>query len=162
MTSNARFLILTLVLALLPTISHAKGADGLVILKGTLQEANTNDEEVSFVFSGKLSFSFFTAAQGDADRKRIDLQFDVKKLPIHIPKFGTSEYDSKDDPFIVSFKNAAKHASETSRSGETVSVALFRPKLSYDIQGIIEKVECTHAQVMPDRLERELRRHGLP
>jgi hypothetical protein len=47
MTSNARFLVLTLVLALLPTISHAKGADGLVILKGTLQEANTNDEEVA-------------------------------------------------------------------------------------------------------------------
>jgi hypothetical protein len=150
------------VFALLPIISHAKGADGLVILKGTIQGASTNDEEVSFVFMGKLSFSFFTAARGDADRKQVDLQFDVKKLPIRIPKFGTSEYDNEDNPFRVTFKNAAKLASEASHSGEAVSIVLFRPKLSYDINGVIEKIECTHAQVLPDRLERESLGHGMP
>jgi hypothetical protein len=162
MLSKLKLLFPAIVLALLPLISHAKGSDGLVILKGTIRDASTNADVVSFAFTGKLSFTFFTAANEDPTRKRIDLELDVKKLPIRIPKFGTAEYDSKDDPYIVSFRNAAKHASEVSRSGEAVTVALFRPKLSYDIGGVIEKVECTHAQVMPDRLERVLRTPAAP
>lgn len=162
MTSIARFLLLSCVLVLLPLVSHGKGADGLVILKGTIQEASTNDDVVSFAFTGKMSFSFFTAAQDDPGRKRIDLEFDVKKLLIRIPKFGTSEYDNENNPYRVTFKNAVKHALGASQSGELVSVVLFRPKLSYEQGGVMEKIDCTHAQVMPDRLERELRSHGMP
>jgi hypothetical protein len=153
---------LLLVLLALPLLAWAKGADGLVILKGTMQAAKTTADAVDFNFTGELSFSFFTAAEGEPIRRRIDLQFEVKKLPIHIPKFGTEKYDADDDPYRVSFRNAAKHALAVSQSGERVTVALFAPKLSYDINGMIDHADCTHAQVMPDRLERAFRAPASP
>lgn len=157
MTNRIRCFLFALVLLLPLQAPQAKGADGLVLLKGTVQGANTTDDLVSFLFTGRLSFSFFTAAQDDAARKRIDLEFDVRQLPVQIPKFGDVTDESKNNPFIVNFGNAAKHAAEASKTGEVVSVVLFRPVISYDIHGIIEKLACTHAQVMPERMIHQLR-----
>jgi hypothetical protein len=162
MRSNLQLLFAAVALTLLPLLASAKGGDGIVSLKGTIQDASTNADMVTFAFSGKLSFSYFTAPRGDPARKQIDVEFDVKKLPVSIPKFGTSEYDAEDNPFRVSFKNAATHVAEASRSGETVTVALFRPKFSYDISGVLEKLDCTHAQVLADRVVLALRAAGGP
>ena len=100
----------------------------------------------------------FTAPHGDATRKRVDMDFDIRKVPISVPRFGEAEYDATSDPFIVNFRNAAKHALEVSRSGESVGIALFRPKISYESNGMIEGISCGIAQVLPDRLVKKL--HG--
>lgn len=134
---------------------QAKGGDGVVSLEGKIQDASISAEIVRFSFTGKLSFSFFTAAHDDPSRRRIDLKFDVRELPIQIPKFG-SENDCKGrnyGPFCVSFENAAKYIRETAASGELVDVALFRPTLTYGIGGVIERAGCTHAHVIPKRYD---------
>jgi hypothetical protein len=141
----------------LPDDRPRKG-DGFIHLKGTIQEANTNAETVTFQFSGHLHFSFFTAAYGDSTRKRMDMDFDVKKVPVSVSRFGKAEYDVKSDPFIVSFRNATQHALEVSQSGEPASIALFRPRISYESNGTIGEISCGSAQVLPDRLVKEL--HG--
>jgi len=145
-------------LLLLSSQVHAKGAEGLVLLKGAIQAASISADTVSFSFTGQLSFSFFNATRGDPARERIDLKFDVRELSVQIPKFGKGSDDKSDDPFVVSFDNAAKHAAEASKTGELVTVVLFSPALSYAIDGVIEKAACTHAQVMPERIDHQL--HG--
>ncbi len=132
--------------------------DGFIHLKGTIQEAKTNADTLTFLFSGHLHFSSFTAPHGDATRKRVDMDFDIRKVPMSVPRFGEAEYDATSDPFIVNFRNAAKHALEVSRSGESVGIALFRPKISYESNGMIEGISCGIAQVLPDRLVKQL--HG--
>ena len=132
--------------------------DGFVHLKGTIQVANTNAGTLTFLFSGHLHFSFFTAPRGDFTRKRVDLDFDIKKVPISVPRFGEAEYDAKSDPFVVSFRNAVKHALQVSQSGESVGIALFRPNISYESNGMIEGISCGSAQVLPDHLVKQL--HG--
>jgi hypothetical protein len=132
--------------------------DGFVHLHGTVQEASTNENVLHFRFTGRLQFAFFTAPAGDSARKRVSLDFDVKRVPISIPKFGKAEYDSKSDPFVVSFKNAVQHALLASQSGEPVSIGLFRPKLSYATDGTIDRIEGGSGQILADRLVREL--HG--
>ena len=127
-------------------------SDGLLILKGTVREAITNEHVVSFVFAGEFSFSFFTGPAGAPNRKRIDLKFDIQRVPVSIPKFGREEHDAPTRPTVVNFKNAARHAIQASASGEPVTIVVMRPKLTYDIHGVIEKVECTHAQILPDSL----------
>lgn len=130
------------------------------MLKGTIRGASVSEAMVSFSFSGELSFSFFTAVEGNPTRRQIDLKFDVRELPVQIPKFGTEDNVAGDSAFLVSFANAAKHAKQAAATGELVNVVLFRPALSYNINGVIEMAACTHAQVLPERLERQLR--GLP
>ncbi len=136
--------------------------DGFIHLRGAIQEANTNAERMTFVFSGHLNFSFFTAARGDSTRKRVDMDFDTKRVLISVPRFGKTEDDAKSDPFIVNFRNATKHALEASRSGEPVSIALFRPRISYESNGLIEEISCGSAQVLPDRLVKELQGDHKP
>jgi len=139
------------------TDDRPRKGDGFIHLKGMLQEANTNADTLTFLFSGPLHFSFFTAAYGDSARKRVDMDFDIKKVLISVPRFGKAEYDGKSDPFIVSFSNATKHALEASHSGEPVSIALFRPTMSYESNGLLEKISCGSAQILPDRLVKQLR-----
>jgi hypothetical protein len=144
-------------LCLLSVLSdvQAKGTDGVVSLQGTIRDASISAEMVAFSFTGQLSFSFFTAANGDPSRKRINLRFDVRELPIQVPKFG-SDNDCKGKnfgPFCVSFENAAKYAREAAASGELVDVALFGPTLTYGIGGVIERAACTHAHVIPKRYD---------
>ena len=134
---------------------QAKGGEGVVSLEGTIRDAGISVEMVAFSFTGQLSFSFFTAAHGDPSRQRIDLKFDVRELPIQIPRFG-SEDDCKGrdfGPFCVSFENAARYVREAAASGEPVDVALFRPTLTYGIGGVIESAACTHAHVIPKRYD---------
>jgi hypothetical protein len=136
--------------------AHAKGTEGLVILKGVVHHAVDAGDSVSFEFSGGLSFSFFTADQGNSSRKKMDLKFDVENLRVVVPSFGESRGPS-DDPYIVNFANAVKHSTAASKSGEMVTIVLFNPTLSFNINGVVEKAACTHAQVMPERVERRLR-----
>jgi hypothetical protein len=44
--------------------------------------------------------------------------------------------------------------------GERATIASFNPVLSFDIGGVVEKAECTHAQVMPGSVERQLRQQN--
>jgi hypothetical protein len=132
------------------------------LLKGTIRDARVLPEMVSFGFSGHLAFSFFTAPEGYPERKRVDQEFDVRELSIEVPRFGKDEYADDDNPFRVNFKNAGKHATEAAESGEVVTVVLSNPSLSYDINGVIVCAACTHAQVMPVRIERQLRDPPLP
>jgi hypothetical protein len=134
---------------------EAKGADGLVILKGTLQHAAHSADEVSFEFTGRFSFTFFTAALDSPDRKQVDLDLEVHDLRVVVPVFGESE-QSSDDPYTVNFANAVRHALAASRSGERVTAVLFNPRLSFGIGGVLEQATCTHAQVLPARFERRL------
>jgi hypothetical protein len=159
MTTRPTAVFFLCALLLLSMETRAKAGEGVVFLKGTVQGASVSAQMVSFSFSGQLSFSFFTAAQGDPSRKRIDLKFEVRELPVQIPEFG-SESDCKErdyGPFCVSFENAAKYAGEVSKTGEPMNVVLFRPTLSYAINGVIEKAACTHAQIVPERFGRQLR-----
>ena len=136
--------------------AHAKGTEGLVILKGVIHHAVDAGESVSFEFSGDLAFSFFNADPGNSSRKKIDLQFSVENLRVAVPNFGESR-GASDDPLLVNFANAVKHSTAASKSGESVTIVLFNPMLSFNINGVIEKAACTHAQIMPERVERQLR-----
>ena len=78
-------------------------SDGLLLLHGTLTEATTNDNALSFVFTGNLSFTFFTAPAKDPVRKAVDLKFEASKLPVTVPKFGRPEYSTNKSPFVVNF-----------------------------------------------------------
>ena len=153
----ARAASLFLLAALLcGTKVEGKGADGLVILKGTVQHAIASAEDVSFEFTGSFSFKFFTATPETAGRKRLDLDFQVQGLRIVVPSFGERQPPNP-DPYVVNFENAVRHALAASKSGEDVTVVLFSPTLSFDINGVVEGATCTHAQVLPARLERRLR-----
>jgi hypothetical protein len=153
--SSLALLLFGLVLA--SSSVQSKGADGLVSLKGTIHHALVSPESVTFQFSGHLAFSFFTAPLGNSERKQVDLEFDVRKLPIEIPKFDSGPYSNDASPYRVNFRNAGKHATEAAKSGEPVSVSLVSPTLTYDVSGTIVRVSCTHAQVMPESVERALR-----
>ena len=133
-------------------VAMAKGADGVVMLNGTVQDVKTNNDTFSFLFSGKLLFHFFTAPIGDSSRKQIDLDFEAKKLFVSVSKFGTSELDSGNNQWQVTYKMAVEHALLASNSGEAVAADLFGSKFSYDQNGTIEKIECTSAQILPDSL----------
>ena len=50
---------------MLPIASHAKGADGVVLMEGKIEHASSSPDAVLFEFTGKVSFSFFSAAPGD-------------------------------------------------------------------------------------------------
>jgi hypothetical protein len=136
--------------------AQAKGSDGLVVLKGAVHHAVDSGDKVTFEFTGKLSFRFFTAPQGASIRKQIDLDFEVQNLRIEVPAFGEGR-GSSNDPFVVNFANVAKHSMEASESGEAVTIVLFNPTLSFNISGVVERAACTHAQIIPDQLERRLR-----
>jgi hypothetical protein len=137
--------------------AHAKGSDGLVLLKGVIHSAVDSGDSVSFKFTGSLSFKFFSAAQGDPSRTQVDLNVEVHDLRVVVPAFGEKR-GSSDDPYVVNFANVVTHSVEASKSGEMVSIVLFNPTLSFNISGVLEKAGCSHAQVMPDRLERQLRK----
>jgi hypothetical protein len=98
---NTRTFVLALALGFLtlPTVSYPKGADGLVLLQGTIQHASSHAHALSFEFTGQVSFSFFSAPPGDPARNRIDLEFDVSRVAIRIADFGGHEYDNEGDPF---------------------------------------------------------------
>lgn len=153
MKNRAQCTFLTcVILLLLPLDSYPKGgADGFIILKGTIQEAETSEDAVSFLFTGQFSFTFYSATEGDPAREQIDQRFNVTGLPVRIPKFGENPSQSGNNPLIVNFRNAATHAAQASRTGEPVTVAVFRPIVSYDTHGVMVMLGCTHAQVMPDR-----------
>lgn len=157
MSYIGQLILLAFGLVLLPADSHAKSADGVVILEGTIGEVQTRADAVTFRFTGKLRFSFFNAAQHNPLRRPLDLAFDVEGLPVRIPAFGGRELHSEDCPWSVTFKNAGLNAKEAGRSGQTVSVILFRPKLSFDTSGVIERIDSTHGQVLTDRLNHDLR-----
>jgi hypothetical protein len=157
MAVNATAFLLSLALAMWPIASQAKGADGLVTLVGTIGHAKVHADAVSFSFAGSVSFSFFTAAQDNPERKRIDLAFKVQNVSIRIPSFGGNEYDNENNPFRVSYKNAVMHALELADSGEKGNIVLVEPKLSYDRHGVLVQIDCALGQVIPDHLERSLR-----
>ena len=149
-------LLIIFALLLFGSLVHAKGADGIVTLKGVVHHAVDSGDRVAFEFTGELSFVFFTAARSDAGRRQIDLKFDVRDLRVEVPAFG-DERGISTNPFIVNFANAAYHSVKASETGEPVTIALFNPMLSFNISGVIEKASCTHAQVMLESVERQLR-----
>jgi len=110
------------------TDDSTRKGDGFIHLKGTVQSAKTNAHAVMFIFSGHLQFSFFTATYGDTTRKRVDMDFDMKRVPVSVPRFGKAEYDAESDAFIVSFRNAAKHALEVPQSASQRASSYFSPK----------------------------------
>ena len=134
---------------------RSKG-DGILHLHGSVHEASTNENVLHFMFTGQLQFTFFTAPAGDSACKRVSLDFEVKRVPVSIPKFGKPEYDNKSDPFVVSFKNAVQHALLGSQSREPVSVALFRPQLTYTINGTLD---CFHGCLVSFHVYRRLMLH---
>ena len=152
----ARAASLILILALTIGVKvQAKGADGLVILKGTLQHAIASEDKVSFEFTGSFVFKFFSATSEADDRRQVDLDFRVHGLRVVIPTFGGTLAENP-DLYVVNFANAVRHARAASDSGEMVTVVLFNPTLSFNISGVVESATCTHAQVLPTRLERRL------
>jgi hypothetical protein len=149
-------------LAVLPALLQAKGSDGIVILQGTIDDVQVQSDELSFAFTGKLSFTFFTASFNDPDRERVELAFNVKRLAVHVPKFGSGQYDGEDCRSRVTYKNAGENASEAARLRETVHIALFQPKLEYGVGGVIERVDAHHAQVLSEMQLRQFHDHGFP
>ena len=126
-------------------------SDGLLLLHGTLQDVKTNESGLSFRFTGKLSFTFFTAARQEQGRTNVDLKFDVTNVPVTVPKFGRPQDNTNAAPTIVNYPNAIKHALHAAKTGQPVSIVLFRPKMSFTINGLIEELECHHAQIQPER-----------
>jgi hypothetical protein len=159
---HARTFALTLALGFLtlPTVSYPKGADGLVLLQGRIQHASRHPHAVSFEFTGKVSFSFFSAPPGNPARKRIDLEFDVRRVLVRIPDFGGHEYDNEGDPFRVIYKNAVEHAMQVSQSGEKTDITLIEPVLSYGLNGLLREIGCARGQVLPIALEQGSRTGG--
>src|SRR6186713_3371733 len=117
MFTRTTYAVLLGLLLLCGQTAHAKGTEGLVILRGVVHRAVDAGDSVSFEFSGGLSFSFFTAAQGSSSRKKMDLKLDVENLRVAVPMFGEAR-GSTDDPFVVNFANAVNHSAAASKSGE--------------------------------------------
>lgn len=157
MRCTAQVLLLAFWLALLPTVSPAKSADGVVVLEGTIRDVQARADAVTFQFSGRLRFTFFNAAQDKPGRRRVDLAFDVEGLQVRIPDFGGREFDKEDCPWRVTFKNASLNAKAAGHSGEGVSVTLFEPEFSYDVNGVIERIDSARGQVLTDRQNHDLR-----
>jgi hypothetical protein len=155
-------IVIALGFVALPAPLQAKGGSGVVILQGAIDDVQAESDALSFAFTGKLSFTFFTAPFDDPDRERVELTFNAKKLAVRVPKFGSREYDHEGCRYRVTYKNASENASEAARLRQTVNIALFRPKLVYGAGGVIERVDATHAQVLSEQLERQLRDHGFP
>lgn len=142
-------------------LARSKG-DGFVHLHGTVQEGSTTNDVLHFTFKGRLQFAFFTAPPKDPSRKRVSLDFEINKVPVSMPKFGRPEYDEKSNPFIVSFKNAVQHALLASKSGEPVTIVLFRPNLCYANDGTLIKLEGESGQILPDRMIQDLHAPRVP
>jgi hypothetical protein len=137
-----------------------KISDGVLQLHGTVQDVSTNGSALHFLFTGRLSFVFYTGV--DSTRKRVALDFDTKSVPISIPNFGTAEYDSDTSYWRVSFKNAVLHASDASLSNEVVHIDLYAPKLTFGGNQTIDQIECVSCQILADRRLRELRGEHQP
>ena len=157
MRCTTRVLFLAFWLASLPTASQAKSADGVVVLEGKISNVETGADAVTFQFTGRLRFTFFNAARNKRERRQVDLSFDVEGLPVRIPDFGGHEFDNEDCSWRVTFKNAGLNAKGAAHSGEAVSVMLFEPKFSYDLEGVIERIDSARGQVLTDRLNHDLR-----
>jgi hypothetical protein len=102
----------------------------LLLLHGTVQDAKTNENALSFVFTGDLSFTFFVVGKDRAETN-VDLKFDVSKLPVTVPKFGRPEDSTNTRPTVVNYPNAVKHALHAAETGERMGITLFRPKMSF-------------------------------
>jgi hypothetical protein len=151
-----RFFIFGVLCLVLPSAMLAQDrrplmSDGLMLLHGTVESVKTNENALSFEFTGRLSFTFFTAARSDQGRTNVDLKFEVSKLPVVVPKFGRPEDNTNTRPTVINYSNAIEHALHGAESAERVSAVLFRPKISFNINGLIEQVECHHAQITPER-----------
>jgi hypothetical protein len=57
----------------------------------------------------------------------------------------------------VTFKSASLNANAAGHSGGAVSVMLFEPKFSYDLDGVIKQVDSARGQVLTDRQNHDLR-----
>lgn len=145
----------------LPAPLQAKGSDGLVNLQGTIDDVQAEPDALSFVFTGKLSFTFFTAPFDDPDRERVELAFNVKKLTVRVLNWDSGKYDHEGCRYRVTYRNAIENASVAARLGEMVRIAAFEPKLAYRTGGIIEHIDAHHVQVLSERLLREMRDHGM-
>jgi hypothetical protein len=126
-------------------------SDGLMLLHGTVRDAKTNENTLSFEFTGRLSFTFFTAARNGQGRTNVDLKFEVSRVPVTVPKFGRPDDNTNTRPTVVNYPNAVKHAQHGAETGERMSIVLFRPKMSFTINGLLEQLECHHAQIMPEQ-----------
>lgn len=157
MITRRRSMFLAFGLLSFPVILQAKGIQGFALLKGRIQGASVSADVLSFKFSGQLSFSFFTAEPEDPARQQVDMRFDVRDLRVEVPRFGEERYPDEDNPTLVSFGNAVRHAQQAAESGEIVTAKLFRPVFSYDIHSVIEKIACMPAQIMPESTERRWR-----
>jgi hypothetical protein len=160
--AKKRAIAIALGLVVLPALLQAKGSDGIVVLQGTIDDVQAQSDELSFAFTGKLAFTFFTASFNDPDRERVELAFNVKKLAVHVPNFSSSQYDGEDCRFRVTYKNASENASEAARLRETVHIAIFQPKLGYGVGGVIERVDADHVQVLSEIQLRQFHDHGFP
>jgi hypothetical protein len=138
------------------SIVHAKGSDGVVTLEGSVRHAIDSGDKVALEFTGKLVFRFFTSTSGDSTRKPVQLGFDVHDLHVEMPMFGNARGPTE-DPTLVDFANVAKHSLAASETGEVVTISLFTPTLSFDVNGVLQKVSCKVAQVIPQSVERRLR-----
>ena len=135
----------------LPLAASSKGSDGFVVLHGRIEEAKANSDAVNFYFTGDFSFTILTALPDDVASRKIEQEFAVIRLAVRIPWWEPNPVPGVEGPYVVNFVNASRHATHASRTGESVTIVLFRPIISYDIYGVMTLVSCTHAQVMPDR-----------
>jgi hypothetical protein len=79
-----------------------------------------------------------------------------------VPKFGSGQYDGEDCRTRVTYKNASENASEAARLGEAVHISIFQPRLIYGRDGIIERVDANHAQILSETQLRQFHDHGFP
>jgi hypothetical protein len=149
MVTRATYVLTICALLAVGTMVHAKGSSGIVTLRGVVDQAVDSGDRVSLKFTGELSFEFFTAARDDATRKQIKLKFDVNKLHVEMLAFG-EERGSTENPLLVSFANAAKHSLEASKTHEVVTIALFTPALTFDVNGVLKSAIGEVSQVLPE------------
>ena len=151
MVTRATYVLGICALLVATAVAHAKGSSGIVTLRGVVDEAVDSGDKVSLKFTGELSFEFFTAPRDVATRKQINLKFDVNDLHVELLVFG-NELCSTENPFLVSFANAAKHSIEASKTHEVVTIALFTPSLTFDVNGVLKSAVGEVSQVIPKRL----------
>jgi hypothetical protein len=137
-----------LVVVLLPLTCMAKQADGVVVLEGTIQNAQTDSNALAFNFTGNFSFTFFNTTEDRPEHKRIEVTFAIVNVPVSIPMFGDHRYDQEDCPSRVTYKNAVQNAQSAARTAESVTVYLFEPTLSYDINGVLRALGSARGQVL--------------
>lgn len=128
--------IILLAFGVLSSSAYAKGG---LQLEGVLTAVKSDQDELSFQFSGRLTFAVSVAIHDRSSSGQL-FDWDVKDLPIRVSRWTTTHNPNR-HPQEATFEEITRLAEEMVRSGHLAKAAIDNPQLSFDNTGKLLLIE---------------------